>query len=90
MNWKLASYSVSIGIVVTALAHLLYKQGGELVLWPGIFVKLMCNSLLLFLTDSDNFYSVPSGTDSLINAVFYSAVIFILLFAVRRLGWWRF
>jgi hypothetical protein len=89
MSWKLASYAVSVGVVVTALSHLLYKQGGELVLWPGIFIELMVNSLLLFVSESDNFYSLPSGTDSLINAVFYSAVIFMILFAITRLGWWR-
>ena len=75
--------------MVTALSHLLYKQGGELVLWPGIFIELMVNSLLLFVSEFDNFYSVPAGTDSLINAVFYSAVIFMILCAVVWLGWWR-
>ncbi len=89
MNWKFVSYSVSTGVVVTALSHLLYKQGGELVLWPGIFIELMVNILLLFVSESDNFYSLPSRTDSLINSVFYSAVIFVILSATTRLGWLR-
>lgn len=89
MNWKLVSYSISAGVVVTALSHLLYQQGGELVLWPGMFIELMVNILLLLVSESDDFYSVPSGTDSLINAVFYSAVIFAILSATTRLGWFR-
>jgi hypothetical protein len=89
MNWKLVSYSGSVGVAVTALSHLLYKQGGELVLWPGMFIELIVNILLLLVSESDNFYSVPSGTDSLINAVFYSAAIFVILSATTRLGWFR-
>lgn len=89
MNWKFVSYSVSAGVLTTALSHLLYKQGGELVLWPGIVIELMVNSLLLFVSPSDRFYSFPSGMDLLINAVFYSALIFMILSVVTRLGWWR-
>ena len=88
MNWKFVSYSVSIGVVITALSQLLYKQGGELVLWPGLFIELMVNSLLLFVSQSDHFNSLPSEADVFLNAVFYSAVIFMIFLAVTRLGRW--
>lgn len=85
MNWKCLSYSVSIGVAITALSYLLYKEGGELFLWPGMFIELVINGLMLFIIQSDDYYSLPSGAYLVLNTVFYSAVIFTVLFTVRRL-----
>lgn len=86
MNWKYVSYSASTGVAVTALSYMLYKEGGELVLWPGIFMELLGNGVMLFLIKSDHFYSLPSGTYLVLNTAFYALVIFITLSVITRLG----
>ena len=50
MNWKYVSYSASSGIAVTALSFLMYKQVGALFLWPGFFMEVMINALMLSLS----------------------------------------
>ena len=85
MNWKYVSYSVSIGIAVTMLSSTLYKQGGELFLWPGMFMELLVNGLMLFIIQSDHYYSLPSGAYLVLNTAFYSSVMFVILFGVTHL-----
>lgn len=67
MNWKYVGYSLSIGIAVTVLSLLLYKQGGALFIWPGIFMELVINGLMLFIIHSDDWYSLPSGAYLVLN-----------------------
>ena len=86
MNWKHVSYSVSIGIAVTALSFLLYKQGGALFLWPGFFMEVMINGLMLVVIPSDDWYSLPSGAYLVFNTAFYSFVVFIILLVLTYLG----
>lgn len=43
MNWKYVSYSASTGVAVTALFYVFYREGRQLVLWPGIFMDVMVN-----------------------------------------------
>ena len=86
MNWKYVSYSVSIGIAITALSFLLYKQGGALFLAPGFFMEVMINALMLFIIHSDDWYSLPSGAYLVLNTAFYSLVVFIILLVITRLG----
>lgn len=86
MNWKYVSYSVSTGVVVTALSYMFYKEGGELVLWPGTFMELVVNGVMLFVIQSDDFYSLPSGTYLVFNTAFYALVIFIILSVIIQLG----
>ena len=85
MNWKYVSYSVSIGVAVTALSSSLYKQGGEFFLWPGMFMELLVNGLMLFIIQSDDYYSLPSGAYLVLNTALYSSVIFVILFGVSHL-----
>ena len=89
MNWKYVSYSVSIGIAVTALSFLLYKQGGALFLWPGFLMELMINALMLLIIHSDDWYSLPSGAYLFLNTAFYSFVVFITLVVITRLGFFQ-
>lgn len=84
MNWKYVSYAVSISVVITALANMLFKEGGELVLWPGLFMELMLTGLILFLNQSEELYGFPSGTYLLLNAAFYALIIFIILSVITR------
>jgi hypothetical protein len=86
MNWKYVSYSVSVGIVFTALAFLLYKEGGALVLWPGMLVEVMINGLMLLIIYSDDWYSLPSGSYLFFNTVFYSFIVFITLLVITHRG----
>lgn len=86
MNWRYVSYSVSVGIAVTALSCLLYKEGGALFLWPGMFMELTINVLMLFIIHSEDWYSLPSGSYLFLNTAFYSFVVFIVLSVMRLLG----
>ena len=86
MNWKYVSYSVSVGIVITALSCLLYKEGGALFLWPGMFMELTINVLMLFIIHSEDWYSLPSGAYLILNTAFYSFVVLIILLVSTRLG----
>lgn len=85
MNWKHISYSVSIGIAVTALSFVLYNQSCALLIWPGIFMELMINSLMLFIIHSDDWYSLPSGAYLALNTTFYSFVVLIIQLVITRL-----
>lgn len=89
MNWKYVSYSVPIGIAVTALSFLLYKQGGALFLWPGMFVALVINGLMPLIIHSDDWYSLPSGAYLVLNTAFYSFVVFVILLVITCLGLFR-
>ena len=84
MNWKNVSYSVAIGIVVTALSFLLYEEGGALFLWPGFFMNAMINGLMLLIIHSDDWYSLPAGAYLVLNTAFYSFVAFIVLLVITR------
>ncbi len=85
MNWKYVSYSVSIGIAVTAISFLLYTAGGALFLSPGMLVELMINGLMLLIIHSEDWYSLPSGTYLFLNTAFYSFVVFIILVVITSL-----
>lgn len=86
MNWKYLSYSVSLGVAITALSSTLYNHGGEFFLWPGMFMELLVTGLMLFIIQSDDYYSLPSGAYLVLNTLIYSLVIFMILFGVTRLG----
>lgn len=84
MNWKHVNYSVSMGLILTAVSFALFKHGGELFLWPGIFVEVLVNGLILLVIPSENFFGLPSGAYLVCNAAFYSLFIFLMLLAKKR------
>ena len=61
MIWKQLSFSICVATVVASVSYVLLNQGGEFVLWPGFFVQVMFNGLLLAIPSGDDFYKLPSG-----------------------------
>lgn len=82
MNRRLINYSLCIGIVVTAISFALYRQGGELVLWPGLLCQVLLNGILLFIPTGDDFYTLPSFSYLIFNTLFYALVVFATIFSI--------
>jgi hypothetical protein len=49
-------------------------------------MELMINGLMLFMIHSDDWYFLPSGAYLILNAAFYSFVLFIILLLIKRIG----
>ena len=49
--WKRLSYSVSLAIVLSALAVVFYKRGGEFVAIPGMILEGWTDLLILLVTN---------------------------------------
>ncbi|HEX6184342.1 MAG TPA: hypothetical protein VFZ44_10720 [Pyrinomonadaceae bacterium] len=72
-------YSASLAMIVTALAVFFYKQGGEVLLVPGMMLEgILELALTLLLTTGDDFYFLPRGSHVVLNAVFYFHVFYML------------
>ena len=84
MNWRYLSYSVAVGVSITALSRIMFKQGGEFVLWPGIFIQVLANGLTVIVMPKDSDFLLPSSTYLVLNTAFYSLIVFILLLLIVR------
>ena len=53
MNWKRLSYSLSIAIVITALAYLLADGVGGVLLMPGVVGGLVFHGALMMVSSGE-------------------------------------
>ena len=80
----LISYSVCIAVMITALAHAFYHQGGEILAYPGLLMEaLLTGFILLAVPTGDDYYSL-SGSYLVFNTAFYALVIFVMLWFVTQ------
>ena len=73
MNWKRLSYSLSIAIVITALAYVLPDAVGGMLLMPGVIGGLLFHGALMIVSDEMIF--TWKATDALVvNIAFYTGL----------------
>lgn len=86
MSRRWINYSILAAIVITAISYAMFRQGGEYLLWPGLFVQVMFNGLLLLaIPTGDDYYTLPSEAYLAFSVVFYSFIVFIALFLFSRI-----
>ena len=79
--------SILTAIVITAISYAMFHEGGEYFLWPGLFVQVMLNGLLLLaIPTGDDYYTLPSGAYLAFSVIFYSFIVFIALFLFSRIS----
>ena len=79
------SYSICTAIVITAVASVFYKQGGEFLAVPGSFIEFVLIWLVLAIPIDELYLVTPPGTHLFLNVVFYSLALFLLLCLIQRL-----
>ncbi len=79
--------SVLAAAVITAISYASLQWGGEYLLWPGLFLQVMFNGLLLLaIPTGDDYYTLPSGAYLAFNVIFYGVVVFMTLFLMSLIG----
>jgi hypothetical protein len=76
------SYSICLGIVLTLISYLQPDRGGDLVLWPGLFVQVMVNTILLAIPTGDVFLSVPAESYVVFSFIIYTLAIFGVILVI--------
>ena len=85
-RWRRLNYSASLAVTVAALAAFAYRQGGELLLVPGMFLQGVSELVLtLLLSAHDEFYFLPRGSHVVLTAACYFPAIYILSCVVTGL-----
>ena len=81
---RLVSISLLAGSIITALAHVLYAQGGELVAVPGILISGWIDLVAYLMSrQPDDFPQILSW--QFCSVAFYSAAVYLMLLAVIAL-----
>lgn len=80
------SYATCSAIILTAVSHIFYRQGGELLALPGLTIHIILNGAMLFIFPFDGCdCSLPSGAYLIFNVAFYSGVFFVLLLLIENI-----
>lgn len=78
MNWKRLSYSLSIAIVITAVAYVLADVGGQILLLPGVIAGLFVHGALMMVSN-EFVFAWRTSAALLVNAVFYTVLSYGVL-----------
>ena len=82
MNWKRLSYSLSIAIVITAVAYVLAEAGGRVLLMPGLIGGLVVQGALMLVSHEFIFVWRTSAA-LLVNTAFYTGLSYGVLSLVH-------
>jgi hypothetical protein len=89
MNWKRLSYSLSIAIVITAVAYVLADVGGRVLLIPGVIAGLLVQGAMMIAArermDGDFIFAWRTSAALLVNAAFYTGLSYGVLSLVQSL-----
>ena len=66
-------------VLITAISSLTYDAGGEVLLFPGVFVKVMLTGFILMIPTGDYYFSFPAGTELVLNSIIYTGISFGLV-----------
>ncbi|HEU4431984.1 MAG TPA: hypothetical protein VFR51_01220 [Pyrinomonadaceae bacterium] len=78
MNWKRVSYSLSIAIVITAVAYVVSGVVGGVLLMPGVIAGLVVHGALMIVAD-EFIFAWPTSAALLVNTMFYTGLIYGVL-----------
>ena len=81
--YKRLSYSVSLAIILSALAVVFYKLGGEFVANPGMILEGWTNLLILLVTNDT--YGGFSNRWMYFNIPIYTVAVYLASLAVRAM-----
>jgi len=84
MNWKRLSYSLSIAIVITAVAYVLGGVVGGVLLMPGVIAGLVVHAALMIVSH-EFIFAWPTSAALLVNTMFYTGLIYGVLSLVHSL-----
>ena len=84
MNWKRLSYSLSIAIVITAVAYVLADVGGRVFLMPGVIAGLLVHGALMMVSH-EFIFAWRTSAALLVNTAFYTGLIYCALSLVHTL-----
>jgi hypothetical protein len=76
MNWKRLSYSLSIAIVITAVAYVLAEVGGRVLLMPGVVGGLLVHGALMMLSSDELIFAWRTSSALLVNTAFYTGLTY--------------
>jgi len=82
MNWKRLSYSLSIAIVITAVAYVLADVGGRVLLMPGLIGGLVVHGALMIVSN-EFIFSWRTSAALLVNTAFYTGLSYGVLSLVH-------
>lgn len=82
MNWKRLSYSLSIAIVITAVAYVLAEAGGRVLLTPGLIGGLVVQGALMMVSD-EFIFAWRTSAALLVNTAFYTGLSYGVLSLVQ-------
>ena len=82
MNWKRLSYSLSIAIVITAVAYVLAEAGGRVLLTPGLIGGLVVQGALMMVSD-EFIFTWRTSAALLVNTAFYTGLSYGVLSLVH-------
>ena len=78
MNWKRLSYSLSIAIVITAVAYVLADAGGRVLLMPGVIGGLVVYGALMIVSD-EFIFAWRTSAALLVDTAFYTGLSYVVL-----------
>jgi len=82
MNWKRLSYSLSIAIVITAVAYVLAEVGGRVLLMPGVIGGLVVHGALMMVSD-EFIFAWRTSSALVVNTAFYTGLTYCVLSLVH-------
>ena len=82
MNWKRLSYSLSIAIVITAVAYVLAEVGGRVLLMPGVIGGLVVHGALMMVSD-EFIFAWRTSSALVVNTAFYTGLTYGVLSLVH-------
>jgi len=82
MNWKRLSYSLSIAIVITAVAYVLAEVGGRMLLMPGVIGGLVVHGALMMVSD-EFIFAWRTSSALVVNTAFYTGLTYGVLSLVH-------
>ena len=85
MNWKRLSYSLSIAIVITAVAYVLAEVGGRVLLMPGVIGGLLVHGALMMVSSGELIFAWRTISALLVNTAFYTGLTYGVLSLVQVL-----
>ena len=84
-HFRRINYSVSGAVVLTALATLFYRDGGDFILLPGLMAEMFLDVALMLVSTKDDWYSVPAGTYAALNVAAYSVPVYFWSWAYAKI-----
>ena len=80
---KRLSYSLSIAIVITAVAYVLPELGGRVLLMPGVIGGLLVHGVMMMFSSGDFIFAWRTSSALLVTTAFYTGLSYGVLSLVQ-------